>query len=117
MRIVFAKGIALGPGKVDLLGAIETHGSIAAAGRSMKMSYQRAWSLVDELNTMFTEPLVASARGGAERGGARLTPLGKTIVERYRTVAERTASICENELQEIARFVKITQESDISGHR
>ncbi len=116
MRIVFAKGVAIGPGKIDLLTAIETRGSIAAAGRSMKMSYQRAWSLVEELNAMFTEPLVSSARGGAERGGARLTALGKTVLERYRAVEARAASICKSELDDLAKFVK-TQESDISGHR
>ena len=106
MRIVFAKGLAIGPGKIDLLAAIEAHGSIAAAGRSMKMSYQRAWSLIDELNGMFAEPVVSASRGGADRGGARLTPVGKSVLTRYRAIETTTASVCENELAEIARFLK-----------
>jgi molybdate transport system regulatory protein len=52
-----------------LLGANAELGSIAAAGRSMGMSYQRAWSLVDELNRYFRAPLVEVSRGGAGRGG------------------------------------------------
>ncbi len=46
-------GIALGPGKADLLEAIAATGSISAAGRKLKMSYRRAWLLVEELNGSF----------------------------------------------------------------
>jgi molybdate transport system regulatory protein len=106
LRIVFRKGLAIGPGKIDLLAAIETHGSIAAAGRAMKMSYQRAWSLIDELNGMFAEPVVAVSRGGAERGGSRLTDVGKSVLERYRAIETTTASVCETELSGIADLLK-----------
>jgi molybdate transport system regulatory protein len=115
MRIVFGEKRALGPGKADLLSAIAEHGSIAAAGRAMGMSYQRAWSLVDELNAMFREPLVNSSRGGATRGGAALTAAGKLVLERYRAIEEATASMCEKQLEEIASMTR--QESDISSHR
>jgi molybdate transport system regulatory protein len=81
----------------------------------MGMSYQRAWSLVDELNAMFREPLVNSSRGGATRGGAALTAAGKLVLERYRAIEEVTASMCEKQLEEIASMTR--QESDISSHR
>jgi molybdate transport system regulatory protein len=106
IRIVLSAGVAIGPGKADLLAAIETHGSIAAAGRKMKMSYQRAWSLIDELNGMFDEPLVAVSRGGAQRGGATLTAMGQAVLERYRAIETATASICEAELAQIGRMTK-----------
>ena len=35
----------------------------------MKMSYTRAWGLVEAMNRDFAAPLVRSAKGGAERGG------------------------------------------------
>ena len=38
--------IAMGPGKADLLEAIDRAGSISAAARSIGMSYRRAWMLV-----------------------------------------------------------------------
>lgn len=60
----------LGPGKVLLLERIGQHGSIAAAGRSLKMSYRRAWELVAELNGSFREPLVVAQMGGRRGGGA-----------------------------------------------
>src|SRR5262245_36482320 len=83
-RIILRPGVAFGPGKADLLEHIRDTGSIAAAGRRMNMSYTRAWSLVEEMNAAFARPLVRSAKGGAARGGASLTPLGTEVLQRYR---------------------------------
>ena len=93
LRLYLGDEIALGPGKADLLEAIQAAGSIAAAGRSMGMSYRRAWLLVDTMNRCFKGPLVATERGGAGRGGAVLTPLGVEALARYRALeaAARTA--------------------------
>ncbi|MFQ3666698.1 MAG: LysR family transcriptional regulator [Sphingomonadaceae bacterium] len=76
--------IALGPGKADLLEAIAAHGSISAAGRAMGLSYRRAWLMVDTMNRCFSEPLVATRRGGP--GGARLTPAGMETLAAYRAL-------------------------------
>ena len=78
--------IALGPGKADLLDGIRETGSIAAAGRRMGMSYKRAWSLVETMNTCFRAPLVEAGTGGAWRGGAQLTDLGQAVLARYRAM-------------------------------
>ena len=50
IRIDLGTGDRIGPGKIALLEAIRTTGSISAAARSLKMSYRRAWLLVEELN-------------------------------------------------------------------
>lgn len=76
----------LGPGKIELMERISRHGSITAAGREMKMSYRRAWLLVDELNHIFREPLVETHMGGSGGGGSRLTKLGRDVVGRYRAI-------------------------------
>lgn len=78
--------IAFGPGKADLLDAIEKTGSITAAARALGMSYKRAWDLVATMNKSFRVPLVETGRGGAVRGGAQVTPLGRKVVARYRTL-------------------------------
>jgi len=106
LRIVLADGKTIGPGKADLLAAIEELGSIAAAGRAMHMSYQRAWSLVEDLNGAFTQPLVAASRGGSNRGGATLTETGRTILDRYRLVERVATERCAEALAEIGSFVK-----------
>jgi molybdate transport system regulatory protein len=86
LRLGFAGDHALGPGKVRLLELIGETGSISAAGRAMKMSYRRAWMLVDELNHMFSAVLVEARPGGARGGGAHLTPIGTDVVRRYRAI-------------------------------
>jgi molybdate transport system regulatory protein len=78
--------IALGPGKADLLDAIDAHGSISAAARALGLSYRRAWLMVDTMNRLFAEPLVHTVRGGP--GGAALTASGKALVADYRALQQ-----------------------------
>lgn len=89
VRVDLASSGRLGPGKIDLLEAIEETGSISGAGRSMKMSYRRAWLLVDDLNHMFRQPLVEASTGGAKGGGAHLTPMGREVVAHYRAIESK----------------------------
>ena len=84
-RVVLKPGIAIGPGKADLLEAIDETASLTAAAQRFGMSYKRSWSLVQELNRNFAEPLVETEKGGAGGGGgARLTKLGQYVLKRYR---------------------------------
>ncbi|AMJ63558.1 LysR family transcriptional regulator [Bosea sp. PAMC 26642] len=89
LRVDLPPAGRLGPGKVALLEAIGEMGSISGAGRAMKMSYRRAWLLVDDLNRIFRAPLVEAAPGGAKGGGAHLTPLGREIVAHYRAIESK----------------------------
>lgn len=91
LRLVFGSGVMLGPGKAELLERIRATGSISAAGRQMQMSYKRAWMLVETLNAMFRDPLVASSRGGPKGGGAVLTAAGEAVLALYRGL-EQTAA-------------------------
>jgi molybdate transport system regulatory protein len=95
----------IGPGKINLLRQIRTQESISGAARAMKMSYRRAWLLVDELNKLFAKPLVATWAGGKSRGGASLTKLGEQLIENYDTVVERAMRANQTVLGEIARSV------------
>jgi len=51
LRVDLGAGRALGPGKIRLLEAIDKTGSIKQAGRSLGISYARAWLLVDDMNS------------------------------------------------------------------
>jgi molybdate transport system regulatory protein len=86
LRLLHGEEIALGPGKAELLEAISRTGSISAAGKSMEMSYRRAWVLVDVMNRCFKTPLVETAKGGSHGGGAWLTPLGVEMLAHYRAM-------------------------------
>ena len=75
-----------GKGRAELLEAVEREGSIQAAARRMGMSYRRAWSLLKSTEKRCGEPLVETSRGGSDGGGARVTELGRRLLDAYRHV-------------------------------
>ncbi|MBO9535773.1 LysR family transcriptional regulator [Herbaspirillum sp.] len=89
LRVMQGDTIAFGPGKADLLQAIERAGSISGAAREMDMSYRRAWLLVEEMNRCFASPLVSTATGGARGGGAVVTELGREVLARYQRMQKK----------------------------
>ena len=84
LQLYCGEEIAMGPGKADLLAAIEHEGSISGAARALGMSYRRAWLLVDAMNRCWASPLVETAMGGKQGGGARLTDMGHAVLREYR---------------------------------
>lgn len=84
LRVCLGEEIAMGPGKADLLEAIQETGSISAAARNLDMSYRRAWQLVAAMNRCFQHPLVITSRGGAGRGGAAITAAGRQALHCFR---------------------------------
>ena len=109
IRILIGSAVAIGPGKAALLEAIGMTGSISAAAREMGMSYRRAWSLVNRMNTDFTGPLVEKAAGGKGGGGARLSTLGRDVLSRYQVIEEKAA---ESVKEDMAAFALVLREQE-----
>ena len=105
IRIPIGAVVAIGPGKADLLAAIARTGSISAAAREMKMSYRRAWLLVEAINSAFRRPLIETLTGGRRGGGARVTRLGKEVLRRYRAMESRAAHSVAPELKRLSRLI------------
>ncbi len=108
LRLLFGDRLVFGPGKGELLARISETGSIAAAGRAMGMSYKRAWALVEEMNAAFRAPLVASVRGGAGGGGARLTPEGEEVLAAYRAILDAVDRSAAPGIARIAALLDIS---------
>jgi len=106
LKLTFDSGLTLGPGKADLLQGIAADGSISAAGRRMRMSYKRAWMLVEEMNAAFETPLVESSRGGASGGGAWLTEAGEAVLAHYRKLETITQAQGADEIAGITKLLK-----------
>ena len=104
LRITLDAEAYIGPGRADLLEGIERSGSIGAAGKTMGMSYKRAWSLVQALNAGFGAPLVVTSRGGSEQGGAQLTDLGREVLSRYRAMQAATEAVIEDDVAALRRL-------------
>ena len=112
MRVRIGDVVAIGPGKVELLEAVARHGSIAAAARSLAMSYRRAWLLLDELNRSLRRPAIETAQGGPQGGGARLSATGEAVVRHYRE-AERVALVAGR--PHLARLLRLLREESDAG--
>jgi molybdate transport system regulatory protein len=106
IRINHAGNTALGPGKIELLLMIEQHGSISAAAKQMKMSYRRAWELVDVMNRCFDQAVVISTTGGTHGGGAQVTDFGKALMEAYQQILQKSAQAAADELHLITRHLR-----------
>jgi molybdate transport system regulatory protein len=107
MRFLLGEDVAFGPGKIALLESIEQTGSISAAARVHKMSYRRAWLLVDEMNRCFELPVVITATGGKAGGGAALTDLGRKLAELYRQAEEAALRACAPQVASILERARL----------
>jgi molybdate transport system regulatory protein len=105
-QILCGEEIAMGPGKADLLDAIDREGSITKAGRAMGMSYRRAWLLVDAMNRCWAAPLVETSAGGAKGGGARLSETGREVLTAYRALEAAIAGAAHDGEATLARLAR-----------
>ncbi|MFO1088536.1 MAG: winged helix-turn-helix domain-containing protein [Hyphomicrobiales bacterium] len=105
IRIDFGPDTRVGPGKIALLEQIAAHGSISAGGRALNMSYRRAWELIEELNGIFGQPVVAPKTGGRKGGGATLTDLGLALVTRYRAMERAAEAATRPHLEALTREI------------
>jgi molybdate transport system regulatory protein len=96
----------MGPGKAELIASIDATGSISAAARAMGMSYRRAWQLVEAINESFSQPVVVTATGGRRGGGARVTPFGRDLIRRYRSMENKASAAIVKDLQLFSRHLK-----------
>ena len=106
IRIDLASGSRIGPGKIALLEAIRTNGSISASARSLGMSYRRAWLLVEEVNHTLRRPAVAAETGGRKGGGAVLTPIGERVIALCRAIETNARTAANQEFRSIGKLVR-----------
>jgi molybdate transport system regulatory protein len=103
IRLDLPTGGRIGPGKIALLEEIAKAGSISGAGRGLGMSYRRAWMLVEELNSVFDQPVVRTAAGGSGGGGAHLTAFGESLIACYRAIAVDSTKVARKHLAVLQR--------------
>jgi len=106
VRIMAGDVRAMGPGKAELLEKIDGTGSISAGAKAMKMSYRRAWQLVEEMNGAFIAPLVETNAGGKGGGGAALTAMGRDVLTRFRNLEALLQSEADARLGEFRKRLK-----------
>lgn len=73
----------MGPRYAALLVGVDQFGSIRAACRGAGVSYRTAMNRLRRMERVLGAPVLTTRRGGAEGGGANLTPQARAIVEVY----------------------------------
>ncbi|GGC05356.1 winged helix-turn-helix domain-containing protein [Dyadobacter sediminis] len=86
-----------GPGRYELLEHIAETGSISKAAGAMKLSYKKAWAMVDAMNALGSSPYVITQKGGSHGGGAVLTETGKRVMEAYKSLNEKLLEVVKAE--------------------
>lgn len=87
----------LGPGRIELLEYIQETGSISKAAKNMGLSYKKAWTLVDEMNTYGKTPYVVTQKGGTKGGGTVVTETGKQVMAAYKTLNDHLLKVVKAE--------------------
>ena len=76
----------LGPGTIALLRQLQISDSLRRAAKELHMSYQHAWTVIDEMNKAAPSPVVVKQRGGTGGGGALLTDFGRRMLVEYKII-------------------------------
>ncbi len=99
--IVDQAGTFLGEGRIQLLKQIDAHGSITKAAHAMKMSYLKAWKLIQSMNTSSDKPLVIKTSGGKGGGGSKLTEEGKKAIVLYQELNKNCQQFLKSEFESL----------------
>jgi molybdate transport system regulatory protein len=79
--------VVLSEWRVELLEAIDAHGSLSRAAEALAVPYRTAWERVKETEAELGVRLLESESGGADGGGSRLTPEAREFCRRFRRVS------------------------------
>jgi len=92
-RIAYAKNAAMDTALLlRLLSAIQSHGAILQAAKSVHLSYRHAWGLLREAESIFGGALLEKQRGR----GTTLTRLGATLLWADRRISARLSPTLES---------------------
>jgi len=78
--------LLVNPERIMLLQHIASTGSLRQASEKTGISYNKAWKMLEAVNTASGFPVLEKARGGKGGGGAVLTDYGKLILKEYKSI-------------------------------
>jgi molybdate transport system regulatory protein len=79
--------VVLSEWRVELLEAIDAHGSLSRAAEALDIPYRTAWERVKATEGEIGFRLLESESGGLDGGGSRLTPQARDLCRRFRRVS------------------------------
>ncbi len=79
--------VVLSEWRVELLEAIDAHGSLSRAAEALDIPYRTAWERVKATEGELGFRLLESESGGSDGGGSRLTAEARDLCRRFRRVS------------------------------
>lgn len=94
-------GTFLAEGRISLLKQIIETGSISAAAKAMKMSYKKAWEIIDGMNKEAKKPLVERVAGGKGGGGTVVTDEGIKAIKMFDELNVKCRNYLDKEISKL----------------
>jgi molybdate transport system regulatory protein len=106
----------LGKGGAEILKAIAKERSISKAAETLGMSYRYVWNYLQKIQKVVEAPIVETYKGGkAGGGGAKLTALGKSLIEEYQRVEGYLSEVLADQEYWEVLGLKISARNQLQG--
>ena len=106
----------IGKGGAQILEQIEKENSISKAAEKLGMSYRYVWSYLQKIEKTLGESVIETYRGGKSGGGgAKLTRLGKSLLDEYRLVESYLGEVLSDAEYWEAVGLKISARNRLKG--
>jgi len=92
-------GMFFGTGRGMLLEAVDRYGSLKKAAEHLGMSYRAAWGKIKKTEKVLGVLLIEQA--GSRKGGHRLTPGGRLLMEKFRVWFEAVEASAVEKAREL----------------
>ncbi len=93
----------LGIGRLSLLKAVDTEGSISGAAKRCNISFRRAWSYLNSAEKNFGIKLLERKKGGAGGGKSVLTPEARRLIEKFDSLSHDTERYAIERFEDLFR--------------
>jgi molybdate transport system regulatory protein len=88
-------GKAFGEGPYRVLKQIEEAGSLHQAAKDLKISYRKAWLIIQIVEKKLGFEFLERQVGGVAGGGSQITPSGKKFIKNYEKFRKEVENVLE----------------------
>lgn len=92
--------VALSEWRVELLEAVEAHGSLTAAAQALGVPFRTAWDRVREMESRLGIKLLDTQSGGPGGGHSVLTPEAREVIARFHRIVDGIGELVDRRFQE-----------------
>ena len=92
-------GKAFGQGPYKVLKQIEKAGSLHQAAIDLKISYRKAWLMIDIVEKRLGLHFLERKIGGLSGGGSQMTPSGREFLKKYEKFRKEVEEVLDKTYQ------------------